>query len=343
MEGITKRIGTKLREQRKLKKLSQNDLARNLSVTKAYVSSIESGRRNPSVNVLKKFLDVLEVDPFEFFDRNINDRFQYSDYQEGYIKEILKNHEDWHSEESGFWGEEFLKECQDTISSERSRKEVSIIGRYVKDRSVKILDAPCGYGRISNRLAKKGYRVTGLDSSQFFIDIAKEEADARGFDVEYIKGDILDFSVKESYGAVINIFTSIGYYDTEEANERFLSKLCGFVKPGGVLIIETVNPIGVLSGYRPIEKHITMSGATRVYERFFDVKTSTNVEKTTLYDAAGKAVSKNLHCVRLYYPHELIRICEKNSLRIVDILDSEGRRGSIIGSTRMWLVFEKKK
>jgi 2-polyprenyl-3-methyl-5-hydroxy-6-metoxy-1,4-benzoquinol methylase len=341
MDKLTKHVGGRLKEQRLRKGYSQSDLARMLKVTKAYVSSIESGKRNPSVNVLKRFLDVLEVDVFEFFNRSLNEKFQYSDYQEDYIKNILKNNEKWYSEDSGFWGKRFLEECQETVTAERNRKEVSIILRYIKDKKRKILDAPCGYGRIANQLSKHGFKVTGIDLNQYFIEIAEKEARKKKLDTVFMQGDIFDLRAAGAYDVVLNIFTSIGYFETEDKNEQFLSKLGGFVKLGGMLIIETVNPIGILGDYRPIEKVATKAGGTRMYERFFDIKTSTNIEKSTLYDPDGTIRDKSLHCVRMYYPHELIRICEKSGLKIVDILDSEGKRNNVIGSSRMWLIFEK--
>ena len=120
----------------------------------------------------------------------------------------------------------------------------------------------------------------------------------------------------------------------------FIKKLCKFVKPGGVLIIETINPIGVLKKYKNREEIKTSDGTKILYERFFDYKTSTNIERVTDRYPSGK-VFKGLHCVRLYYPHELIKICKKYGLKNIDILDENGEKKNVLNSIRMWLIFEK--
>src|ERR1700733_5457309 len=48
-----------------------------------------------------------------------------------------------------------------------------------------VLDLACGPGDLANRLAARGCRVTGLDSSAGFLDRARADAAARGGSVEY--------------------------------------------------------------------------------------------------------------------------------------------------------------
>jgi 2-polyprenyl-3-methyl-5-hydroxy-6-metoxy-1,4-benzoquinol methylase len=51
-----------------------------------------------------------------------------------------------------------------------------------------VLDLACGYGDLANRLAARGCRVTGLDSSAVFLDRARADAAASGVSVEYQAG-----------------------------------------------------------------------------------------------------------------------------------------------------------
>jgi len=79
--------------------------------------------------------------------------------------------------------------------------------------SKSILDAPCGYGIISNSLAALGYRVTGIDISDYFINLAKKQAKQKGLNVFYIVGNILNKKISGKFDAVLNIFTSLGYLE----------------------------------------------------------------------------------------------------------------------------------
>jgi len=59
---ISKKIGLNIRRARKKSGLSQGDLARKLLfVDRAYISSIENGHRNPTVNTLEKIAAALRI------------------------------------------------------------------------------------------------------------------------------------------------------------------------------------------------------------------------------------------------------------------------------------------
>lgn len=57
--SLNKRIGKNIRKQRLIRGWSQGDLARKLKVDRSYISSLESGRRNPSIGTLEKIAQTL--------------------------------------------------------------------------------------------------------------------------------------------------------------------------------------------------------------------------------------------------------------------------------------------
>ncbi|MEK6841461.1 MAG: helix-turn-helix domain-containing protein [Nanoarchaeota archaeon] len=340
MSEITNKVGLRIKSYRQQKKYSQEKLAGILNVSKPYISSIENGKKNPSVNVLKKILDALEIDIFDFFNDNLKEEFLYAEYRDYFIEKLFKNSEKWYLPSSGLWDERYMVEMEGLLTKERNKKECRIIKRYINKKNKKILDAPCGYGRISNLLVSNGYNVTGVDVNSYFIDIAKTEAEKNNLKVKYITEDIFNFNEKNKYDVVLNIFTSMGYFESDEKNELFIKKLCEFLKIGGILIIETVNPFGILKNYKNKEFFVTNNDTKIFQERFFDYRTSTNIERITDKYSDGR-IFKGLHRVRLYYPHEIIKICQKYGLRNLDILDGDGKRKNILNSMRMWLIFQK--
>jgi transcriptional regulator with XRE-family HTH domain len=340
MSEHLKRIGQKIREFRTYNGWSQRELAEFLKVSKPYVSSLESGKRNPSVKSLIKILNVLKMDIFDFFSGNSKTEIIYSDYHDYFIKNLLKNCGKWYLPGSGLWNERYIEEMRSVLTKKRTLREYKIITRYLKNKRISILDAPCGHGRITNLLAANGYKATGIDVNEYFINLAKKEAEKSAMKANYLIGDIFSYVPKREFDAVINIFTSLGYFESEEKNEFFIKKICGFVKNGGFLIIETVNPFGVLKNYRSRETSVAKNGTRIVQERFFDPKTSTNIEQITDYYLNGE-IFKGLHCVRLYYPHELIKICHRHGLKIMDILDQEGKNKRLLDDFRFWMIFKK--
>ena len=77
------------------------------------------------------------------------------------------------------------------LLNEASDAEVEVMWRLLElEPGMEVLDLACGHGRIANRLAKRGARVTGLDATPLFLERARLDAAARGVDVEYVEGDM---------------------------------------------------------------------------------------------------------------------------------------------------------
>lgn len=258
------------------------------------------------------------------------------------IGKITANHQKWYFANSPIWGERYMREKHDILTEERNKKETRIILKYLPENCRKILDAPCGYGRVTNILASRGYSLTGIDISKYFINIAKNKAAKKGLKVSYLVGNIIKKKLSEKFDAVLNIFTSIGYLENDRKNELFIKQLCHYVKPGGRLIIETINPIALLTNYKIEDSMVAKDGTSIYFKRFFDIRTSTNITKIREVEPNGKSINL-VHVIRLYYPHELINICRKFGCNLIEMLDQNGKTKEIKNSLRIWLIFKKKK
>ena len=101
-----------------------------------------------------------------------------------------------------------------------------------------VLDLCCGPGRHALDLARRGFVVTGVDSSEFLLGKARERAAAEGCTVEWVLDDMRTFARPESYDLAINFFTSFGYFPTRAEDFKVLRNACLNLKPGGVFILE---------------------------------------------------------------------------------------------------------
>ncbi len=98
----------------------------------------------------------------------------------------------------------------------------------------RLLDVPCGNGRHSIELARRGYSVTGIDLSDEFLAAAQAELDA-----DWRKGDMRALELEPStFDGAFCFGNSFGYLDHTSAVD-FLSALAGAMKPGAKLVIET--------------------------------------------------------------------------------------------------------
>ncbi len=264
----------------------------------------------------------------------------YIKFQDKKIAKLSIGHQNWYKAKSDIWGERYMKEKENVLTTKRNKKETRIILKHLPKNCRKIFDAPCGYGRISNNLAVLGYKVTGIDISSYFINLAQKEARQKGLRVSYIIGDVLSKKISEKFDAVLNIFTSLGYLENEEKNELFIKRLCYHVKTGGSLIIEIINPIALTKNYKEKETVMLKDGTKLCFYRYLDFRTSTNV--TEIRSIKKNKQKKVVHIIRLYYPHELVNICRKFGCELIEMLDQNGKAKDIKNSLRIWLIFQKK-
>ena len=108
-------------------------------------------------------------------------------------------------------------------------------------KNTHIVDLPCGKGRHSVYLNSLGYRVTGGDLSENSIAYAKQ-----------FENDRLNFKIKDMrmpfrnrYDAVFNLFTSFGYFETDEDEIDVLRNMKNGLKKDGVLVLDFLNVVSV--------------------------------------------------------------------------------------------------
>ncbi len=117
----------------------------------------------------------------------------------------------------------------------------------------KVLDLACGKGRHSRTLHSLGYQVTGADLSQNSIDAAQacwEDG------LEFIVHDMRDVIPNRTFDAVFNIFTSFGYFDHAEENEKVIQSVHSMLRENGLFIIDFMNADKVI---RTLESHMEIS------------------------------------------------------------------------------------
>jgi SAM-dependent methyltransferase len=126
---------------------------------------------------------------------------------------------------------------------------LNLLTDYVKlEKNSKIIDLACGKGRHSIYLNKLGYDVLGLDLSEQSISFDKQ------FETETLKFQVHDMRNKiesEYVDAVFNLFTSFGYFETEEEDKRVFKSVSDVLKDGGYFVLDFLNAEYVKSVITP--------------------------------------------------------------------------------------------
>lgn len=119
-----------------------------------------------------------------------------------------------------------------------ARQFMDRLTKYLEvTEDLSVLDVACGRGRHAIYLNKKGFNVTGIDLSEKSIAIANESANDR---LRFFVRDMRE-PLKHKYDLILNLFTSFGYFDSDEENTRAISHLANALNPGGRLVIDFLN------------------------------------------------------------------------------------------------------
>jgi hypothetical protein len=170
-----------------------------------------------------------------------------------------------------------------------------------------ILDAPAGFGRHSIPLAEAGFHVTAADRSAVQLD----EGRRRAGDAEWPRFTQADFRElpfeEETFDAVLNLFTSIGYRG-EEGDRQMLGEFRRVLRPSRALVIEALHRDRLMAifqerGWEPLD-----GDAILAEERRFDYVAG-EIETDHIHIADGRRRSITFR-LRVYTATELVRMLE---------------------------------
>lgn len=118
----------------------------------------------------------------------------------------------------------------------------------------RILDIGCGTGRHSIELAKRGYRMTGLDISTGMLAQAQAKAAAAGVAVEWVHGDATSFSFATPFDAIFCLCE--GSFGLLSAGDDALAHPLAILRNASQCLRQNGKTLfTVLNGYRMIRNH----------------------------------------------------------------------------------------
>ncbi len=240
--------------------------------------------------------------------------------------------------EAVFEPDDYLYFYEDRLTDERTNKEVEFLIKELKlDKTMKILDLACGYGRHTNRLAEKGFNVIGVDINPGFLEIAKRDAKEKGIKVEYIQEDMRKISYKEEFDRILLLFTSFGYFEDEE-NFKVLENIARALKPGGLFCFDTLNRDIFLKNFLPYI--VVEKGNDLMIDRnTFDSITG-RLYTQRIVIRNGKRKDKPFF-VRLYNPTEIRDLLKRAGLSICNMYSDFDSKSFTNDSRRMVIIAKK--
>lgn len=211
------------------------------------------------------------------------------------------------------YGEFVARYCdvvyENVRDTQREMRFLHWVFRELADVEVReILDVACGTGRHAIPLSKKGYTVTGGDRSQAMLAVLEEKVRRANIEIPVIKCDMKDIEFREEFDAIICMYTSFNYLLTDQDIERALAAFHRALRPGGIAILDLMNPIFYIGKFREITVEHHQEGQMciqRTFKHTLDEVRSLWYQDEFVVADDGNSVStcREIHTMRmLTYP-----------------------------------------
>jgi ubiquinone/menaquinone biosynthesis C-methylase UbiE len=221
-----------------------------------------------------------------------------------------KGQEWWES----YFDSQYLLEYEPIFTLERDRHEVArlmdILGLPAGSR---VLDVPCGQGRHAHLLAEAGYRVDGLDYSEHLLRIARKRG--TGASLRYTRGDMRRLPSRWSgrFDAVVNLFTSFGFFTDPGDDVRVIEEFARVLRPGGLMVWHGGSRDGVMSRFLSRDWWRTEDGTMIGHERSFDPLSGILTIESS-WNGSGRRTGRRTHRIRLYTATRIAEMCAQAGL-----------------------------
>lgn len=209
-----------------------------------------------------------------------------------------------------------------------ARKDVNFLVRTLKPpKQTKFLDIPCGTGRHSVLLAKKGFDVVGIDISPPCLNAARKKAKNLE-NVHFLHGNILNLEkFKNHFPFLINMYTSFGYFKDDKTNEKAMKELVNCLSPKGKICFQLVNRSWLIHKAFKERFWNELPDFYLLAHNVYDRKIKYISSRWIVISKTGKISRKYFHKIRIYDKAEFVNLMKKYGLKNIEVYGgSDGSR-----------------
>jgi cyclopropane fatty-acyl-phospholipid synthase-like methyltransferase len=216
-----------------------------------------------------------------------------------------------------------------------ARKFIETLLHFLKpENGSRALDLACGKGRHSVILHENGLQVKGVDLSSNSIQHAKQfERIGLSFDVHDMRTPL-----NERFEFIFSLFTSFGYFETEDEDQQVLASVSKMLVPNGCFVLDYLNPQKAINQMIHEEEKVIGDVSFKINKQL----TKENIirKDITVIDAEG---TFDFHeQVRAYRSEHIIEMAQNCGLNTITIFGNyQLQPYEIESSDRMIFLMKK--
>ncbi len=202
-----------------------------------------------------------------------------------------------------------------------------------------ILDLGCGTGNHDLPLARRGYRVTGIDRSREMLALARKKAAASRVRPRFVRADMRSFQLGRAFDVAVCMFGAFGYLLTEQDALRSLRSIRAHLEPRGFFVFEFWR--GPAARPSPFQTwmHIVKKGLeiVRLDEARFDPRTGRlPLEFRFFVLGGGRVVDRfdELHTIQTYTVRGMRNLLRRGGFDLLGVFASTNRKKGFRPLTR---------
>jgi len=200
----------------------------------------------------------------------------------------------------------------------------SIFEKYSSLPVRSIFDGGCGTGGHAIPLAKRGYKVLGVDFSEVMIGRALQKAKKVKLKIDFRVGDLRSLNLDRKFDSAICMFAVMDYFTTNQEVEKVIRNVRRVLKESALFIFDVWNGLAVLRILPEVRVRIMENQGKRVIRWVYPELDSFNhlcKDHYHLIVTEGDKVVDEVmetHTVRYFFPQEINHYLEENGFELVE-------------------------
>jgi SAM-dependent methyltransferase len=204
------------------------------------------------------------------------------------------------------------------------------------------LDLACGTGTLAVMMAKRGWKVFGVDASEGMLREGKKKIKGTPYSVMFSRQNMERFVLPEQVMLAVCMFDAVNHLTSSRALFNCFRRVNSTLIPGGYFIFDVNNELCYETIWRQTEV-IHEEDFTMVLENTFDAPTRIGRSRVTLFMRRGDLFERKVETVReRYYPQdeigELLRLA---GFQVLESADFNFTPNPLVGEIKTWWVARK--